>query len=89
MSLTGSHEEIIRNEEKMVCNFNLRTVSLEDYFESEFSQTHKIGNIGTIANFVFPYVCSFPLYLYHIMLVNVKISVSGYKRITFQGCKLH
>ena len=29
-----------------------------------FSQTHKIGNIATIANFVFPYICSFLLYLH-------------------------
>ena len=27
-----------------------------------FSQTHKIDNIGTIANLVFPYICSFLLY---------------------------
>ena len=26
---------------------------------SNFSQTHKVGNIGIIANFVFLYICSF------------------------------
>ena len=30
---------------------------------SSFSQTHKVGNVGIIANFVFIYICSFLLYL--------------------------
>ena len=33
--------------------------------------------------------CSFLLYLRHMMLVNVKSDVSGYKRIAFQGCRLY
>ena len=41
-----------------------------------FSQTYKIG---INANFVFPYICSFLLYLYQIMLVNVKLDISRYK----------
>ena len=44
-----------------------------------FSQTHKIANIGTIA----------VLYLQHMMLVNMKINISGFNRIIFQGCRLH
>ena len=58
---------------------------------SSFSKTHKIGNIGIIANFVFLNICSFliQLYLQHVTLVNVKSDVSGHKRITFQGCRLH
>ena len=31
------------------------------FVDSGFSQTHKIDNIGIIANFVFPYICSFLL----------------------------
>ena len=57
-------------------------------FYSGFSQTHKIGNIGIIANFIIPYICTFLLF-YHMMLVNLKINVSGSKRMTFQGCKCH
>ena len=53
---------------------------------SGFSQTHKIGNI---AYFVFPYVCSFLLYLQHVMLVNAILNISGYNRITFKGYRLH
>ena len=42
----------------------------------DFLQTHKIGNIGIIANTVFRYICSFLLYLHHMMLENVKLDVS-------------
>ena len=51
--------------------------------QSGFSQMHKIGNIGINANFVFSYICSFLLYFYHMISVNIKLDVSGYKRITF------
>ena len=47
-----------------------------------FSKTHNIGNIGIIANLLVPYIGSFPLYFYHIMLVNVKLDVQGYQEIT-------
>ena len=50
---------------------------------------YKIGNIGIIANFVLPYICSFLPYLQHMMLVNMQLDISGYNRITFQGCRLH
>ena len=59
------------------------------YVQSGFSQTHKIGNITIFANFVFPYICSFLLYLQHMMLVNMKLDISWCNRITFQGCKLY
>ena len=35
---------------------------------------------------VFPHICSFLPYLHHMILVNRKLDVSGYKCITFQGC---
>ena len=57
--------------------------------QSGFSQTHKIGNIGIIANFEFPYVCSFLLSLQYMILVNMKVDISACNRIKFQGCKLH
>ena len=57
--------------------------------EPDFSQTHKIGNIGIIANYIYSHICSFLLYFDHMMLVNVKVNVSGYRRITFQGFKCH
>ena len=49
-----------------------------------FSQTHKIGNIGIIANFVFRYACSFNPYLHCMMLVNVKLDISGYSELYFK-----
>ena len=56
--------------------------------QSGFSQTHKIGNIGIIAKFEFPYFCSFLLSLQHMILVNMKVDISACNRIKFQGCKL-
>ena len=58
-------------------------------FYSWSSQTHRIANIGIIAKFVFPHICSFLLYMHHMMLVNIKLDISGHKLITFQGYKLH
>ena len=52
-------------------------------FHSSFSQTHKVGNVGIIANFVFPYICGFLLYLHQLMLVNVKLEIKGQMGITF------
>ena len=43
---------------------------------SSFSQTHKISNIGIVANVAFRHIYSFFLYLHR------------FKRIIFQGCKL-
>ena len=54
-----------------------------------FSQTRNIGNIGIIANFVFPFICSLLPYLHHMILVNVKLDVSAYMKITFQDWRLH
>ena len=45
----------------------------------------KIGNIGIITNFVFPYICSFLIYWHHLMLKNVKLDPSGHKKIIFEG----
>ena len=41
-----------------------------------FSRTHKVGNNGIIANFIFPHSCSFLHYLYFKVLVNVKLDDS-------------
>ena len=53
--------------------------------KSGFSQRYTIGNI----NFVFPYICSFKLYLHYMMLENVKLDISGNSRIKFEGCRLN
>ena len=52
---------------------------------TRFSQIHNIGNSGIIAICVFPYICIFRLYSNCIVLVNAKLDIGGYKRITFQG----
>ena len=67
----------------MLCHLHMMVCS-----DLGFSQMYKIGNIAIIANFVFPYICSFLHYLHHIMIVNEKLEVSGCKRIIFQGYKL-
>ena len=38
---------------------------------------HEIDNIGINANFVFSYIYSFLLYMYHVILANMKLDVSG------------
>ena len=53
-----------------------------------FLQMYKVGNIGINANFVFLFICSFLPYSYHVLLVNVKLDVTGYKRITCQDKKV-
>ena len=45
--------------------------------KTTFSQTHKVVNIGIIVNFVFPNISSSLHHLHHMMLVNVKLDVSG------------
>ena len=56
---------------------------------SDFSQATDVANIGIITNFVCPHICSYILYLQHMMLVNVKLDISGCNRIAFEGCRLH
>ena len=38
----------------------------------------KSGNIGIIADFLFPYIYNFFLYLHHVIVMNVKLDVNGY-----------
>ena len=59
---------------------------LELYNYSGFSQTHEIGHCVIITNFVFHiyiYICNLLHYLHPMMLVNVKLDATGYKRFTF------
>ena len=51
--------------------------------------TREVGNNAINANFIFPRICSLLLNFDHMMLVNMKLDVNGFKRITFQGYKLH
>ena len=69
--------------------FSCTADNLLDFFNRVFLQIHKLVNIGINANFVFPYIHSFLLYLYHMMLVDVKLNVSGYKLIPYQCRILH
>ena len=54
-----------------------------------FHKRTKNAKIDIIANFLFISICSFLLYLQHVMQVNIKLDNSGCKRIAFQGCRLH
>ena len=38
---------------------------------------------------IFPYVWSFLLYFYQLMLMNARLEIKEYEVITFQGCTLH
>ena len=46
---------------------------------------HVNTNIGNIGNFVFQYICSYLLCLHNrsVMSVNLKLYISGFRRITF------
>ena len=50
--------------------------------QSSFSQTHKVDNVGIIANFVFSYICSFLLHLHQLIVINMKLEFKGYIMIT-------
>ena len=47
------------------------------------------GNNAIIANVVFPHICSFHLYLQHMILVNMTLHLDGCNGSTFQHCRLH
>ena len=57
-------------------------------WQSGFSQTQKVSNIGIIAYFVFPHL-QFPSLISHYYVSDVKLDVASYKRIIFQVCRLH
>ena len=48
---------------------------------------NNIGNNDNNAIYVFPHICSFLLNSNHIVLVNVKLYITRYRRITFQARK--
>ena len=52
---------------------------------TRFSQTHKVGNIGIIADFVFLRICSFLPYLHQLIVLNMKVEIKECVRITFKG----
>ena len=54
-------------------------------FQLTFAQTHKVGNKGINANFVFPFFCSFLHYLDPKMLANVKLDVSCLKGLSLKA----
>ena len=66
-----------------------KIASVSNLRHSSFPQVHEVGNVGIIANFVLPYICSFLLYLHQAILVNTKLSIKGYMSITFQGQMLY
>ena len=53
--------------------------------QSRFSQIHKIDNSGIIAICVFTYISRLLPYSNCIVLVNAKLDITGYNRITYQG----
>ena len=52
----------------------------KNIWQSSFSLTHKVGNVGIIANSAFTHIRSFLLYLYKLILVNVKLEIKGYMK---------
>ena len=67
-----------------------RTITVSSNAESSFRKLHiQVFHKRINANFVLPYICKFLLYLCHKILVNVKLDVSGYQSIIFQGCRLY
>ena len=54
---------------------------LKRYLERK-RNTAKIRSIGVIANFLFLYISHFLRYLHHILREEVKLDVSGCRRIT-------
>ena len=80
------HARILHSHARIECGYHLRRPKQR---LDIFTNTHRIGNIGILANFLFRYICSFLLYFHIMMLVNVKLDINWHKRITFQGCKLH
>ena len=90
-SRIGSLKRIDWVEEFGVCQNNSRhsalNVRMSFVLQSGFSQTHKTGNVGINTNFEFPYIQY--LHLYHMLFVNIKLDVSRYESIIFEGCRLH
>ena len=59
-------------------------------FTGSFYKRTKIALIINInANIIFLNICSFILYLYNMLSLDVKWDISGHNRIVFQGCRLH
>ena len=50
---------------------------------------HKCTKIGIIAKFVLPYIYSFLPYLNHVIVLNLTLDGTKYKRITSQGCSIN
>ena len=51
----------LESEKRMVCIQVECFLVFQDVYTRIFSQTHGVGNIGTIANFVCSHICSFVL----------------------------
>ena len=54
-----------------------------------FSRRHRINSIGIIANFVFPYIRSFPSLFAPYDVCKREIRCQLVTGITFQGCRLY
>ena len=46
---------------------------------------NRIGNSDNIVICLFPYICSFLLYANEIVLVNTKLDITGYMKMTSQS----
>ena len=78
------HDELHVVENRPLSYQNTPTHPFLSFFcRLSFSQTHNI------ANFVSLHICSLLRYLHHMILINVKLNVTGYQRIPFQGCRFH
>ena len=48
-----------------------------------FHKMHNNDNIDINVNIVSLYLCSFLHYLHHMMLISVKLEITGFESITF------
>ena len=76
------HELVVKNQTGSVeATYRTNQSGLVIWCNRGFHKHTKLPTLGLLPNFYSP------LYLHHLMLVNVKLDISGYELITFHGCR--
>ena len=90
MALISSSDYLI-----MRCYEEFVNMIMQHRLDSSIRGFHKMYNNDNIdkidinVNFVFPYLCSFLLNWQDMMLINVKLDITGFKSITFWDYTFH